>query len=225
MKKVSMEIISKTHMENRCTCLLVRKDGRVCAHVIALGLEVIDPQNVPEEPEAPVEDCWPEVSEQGKDIELQVMLPLKVEAAWEKGQVMIGFGALVDGEEILLSALPREVYRLDSSDEELWCYSPTVDFGVTPSVSVTVNPSDTWNPRSSSQNSTIDCSGSHSAGPGIAVVSKSGDNSGVSGSSIVTPPKNKALDQAVEVVRIRFQRVARCRRLLDHRGVSLRHLI
>ena len=120
MKKVSMEIISKTHMENKCTCLMVRKDGRVCAHVIALGLEVIDPQNVPVEPVVPVEDRWPRVSEEGRELEMQVMLPLNVESAWERGQVMIGFGAVLEGEETLLSALPQEGYRMDSFDEELW---------------------------------------------------------------------------------------------------------
>ncbi|MDB4537346.1 DEAD/DEAH box helicase [Akkermansiaceae bacterium] len=120
MKKVSMEIISKTHMENKCTCLMVRKDGRVCAHVVALGLEVIDPQTVVEEKIEPVEDRWPEVSEEGRELEVQVMLPLNVAAAWERGQVMVGFGAVLDGEEALLSALPPGAYRLDSYDEELW---------------------------------------------------------------------------------------------------------
>ena len=120
MKKVSMEIISKTHMENKCTCLMVRKDGRVCAHVIALGLEVIDPQNVPVEPVVPAEDRWPRISEEGRELEMQVMLPLNVESAWERGQVMIGFGAVLEGQETLLSALPLEGYRMDSFDEELW---------------------------------------------------------------------------------------------------------
>lgn len=123
MKTVKMEIISRTHMENHCKCLLVRKDGRVCAHVIAIGLEFIDPQTKVDEgatSPTPVEDRWPTLSEEGKALELQVMLPLKVESAWERGQLMVGFGAVVDGEESLLAALPPEVYRLDARDEELW---------------------------------------------------------------------------------------------------------
>ena len=120
MKKISMEIISKTNMENKCTCLMVRRDGRVCAHIIAIGLEFIDPQKAPEvaNPE-PVEDRWPTLSEEGKEASLQVMLPLKIEPAWERGQLMVGFGAVVDGEETLLSALSGS-YRLDAHDEELW---------------------------------------------------------------------------------------------------------
>ena len=42
-KKVRMEIVSSTHMENKCSCLMARREGRVCAHAIAVGLEVIDP--------------------------------------------------------------------------------------------------------------------------------------------------------------------------------------
>lgn len=121
IKRISMEIISRTHMENRCTCLLVRQDGRVCAHIIAIGLEIVDPQIVaPTTPAAPLEDRWPQLSPEGRDLSLAVMLPLKIEPSWERGQLMIGFGAVLDGEETLLSALPEGTYRLDDQDEELW---------------------------------------------------------------------------------------------------------
>lgn len=121
MKKVSAEIISRTHVENRCTCLISRTDGRVCAHVIALGLEIIDPtQKGTEQVEQVTEDLWPKLSEEGSPLTLQVMLPLKVEPAWEKGQLMTGFGAVLGGEETLLSAVPNGVYRLEGQDEELW---------------------------------------------------------------------------------------------------------
>lgn len=121
MKTVSMEIISRTHMENKCTCMMVRRDGRVCAHVIAIGLEVIDPQAKPEPVVAKtLEDKWPAVSDDGAIAELSVMLPLKIEPAWERGQLMVGFGAVVDGEETLLSALEDGPYQLSPADEELW---------------------------------------------------------------------------------------------------------
>ena len=120
IKRISMEIISRTHMENHCTCLMVRQDGRVCAHIIAIGLEVIDPQIVTATPAAPVEDKWPKISPEGRELTLAVMLPLKVEPSWERGQIMIGFGAILDGGETLLSALSDGEYRLDDHDEELW---------------------------------------------------------------------------------------------------------
>ncbi len=122
MKKVSMEIISRTHMENHCKCLMVRRDGRVCAHVMALGLEVIDPTARPESAQAaaPVEDLWPALLDEGKKLQLQVMLPLNVPLSWGRGQLMVGFGAVLDGEETLLAALPQDSYQLDPYDEELW---------------------------------------------------------------------------------------------------------
>ncbi|MDB4500709.1 DEAD/DEAH box helicase [Akkermansiaceae bacterium] len=121
IKTVSMEIISRTHMENKCTCMMVRRDGRVCAHVIAIGLEVIDPQAKPEPDVAETfEGKWPAVSDEGTFAELSVMLPLKIEPAWERGQLMVGFGVVVDGEETLLSALTEGPYQLSPADEELW---------------------------------------------------------------------------------------------------------
>jgi superfamily II DNA or RNA helicase len=121
MKKVSMEIISRTHMENHCTCMMVRRDGRVCAHIMAIGLEVIDPhQRVVEVLDAPVEDRWPKLSDEGRPLSLQVMLPLKVETSWQRGQLMTGFGAVLDGEESLLSALPEGPFYIEGHDEELW---------------------------------------------------------------------------------------------------------
>lgn len=121
IKRISMELISRTHMENRCTCLMVRQDGRVCAHIMAIGLEVIDPTvRASSAPSEPIEDKWPRLTEDGIPLQLQVMLPLKVEPSWERGQVMVGFGAVLGDDEILLSALSEGPYQLDSYDEELW---------------------------------------------------------------------------------------------------------
>ncbi len=121
VKRISMELISRTHMENRCTCLMVRQDGRVCAHIMAIGLEVIAPTQEIASPAPEIyEDRWPGLSADGRALELQVMLPLKVESSWERGQLMVGFGALIEGEEVLLSALAEGSYQVDSQDEELW---------------------------------------------------------------------------------------------------------
>jgi len=142
IKRVSMEIISRTHMENHCTCLLVRRDGRICAHVIAIGLEVIDPKK--KEPvstaTAPTKDKWPSVSPDGTPLSLQIMLPLKVEPSWERGQLMVGFGAALADDEILLSALPEGTYQLDSHDEELWHTLREIFPGEAPGI-VNLNPS------------------------------------------------------------------------------------
>ena len=125
LKKISMEIFSPTHMENKCFCPMARREGRVCSHIIAVGLEVVEPLNRPEKkaPEETIKDRWPKLSATGKPLSLQVMLPLDVESAWKKGAVMIGFGAELEGEEMLLAAIPNattHTYLLDAHDEELW---------------------------------------------------------------------------------------------------------
>ena len=121
VKRISMKIISPTNMENKCTCLAVRRDGRVCQHIVAVGLEFIEPQSQSEPLEdEKVEDKWPATVEEGALVELAVMLPLKIEDSWKRGQLMVGFGAMVEGEETLLAALSEGPYQLGSADEELW---------------------------------------------------------------------------------------------------------
>jgi len=141
LMKTSMEILSRTHMENKCTCFLARRDGRICSHILAVGLEVIEPANRPAAPAPVIEDHWPKLSDSGKPLSLQVILPLDVASAWKKGAVMIGFGALVDGGETLLSALPDAgPYQLDAHDEELWHTLKDLFPGEAPGV-VNFNPS------------------------------------------------------------------------------------
>lgn len=121
VKRISMKIISPTNMENKCTCLAVRRDGRVCQHIVAVGLEFIEPQAKPEPVAAePMEDKWPATTDDGTPVELAVMLPLKIEESWKRGQIMVGFGATTAGEETLLGALVEGPYWLESADEELW---------------------------------------------------------------------------------------------------------
>ncbi len=124
-QKVRMEIVSRTHMENKCTCFMARRDGRVCAHAIAVGLEVIDPAANPEGQRDPsslhstaggeaegVEDLWPgvteEFSEDANVAQCRVMLPLKVGPSWERGQMMVGIGVEWEGDEQLLSEWGKE---------------------------------------------------------------------------------------------------------------------
>ncbi|MGE9266938.1 MAG: DEAD/DEAH box helicase [Verrucomicrobiales bacterium] len=124
MKTVRLLIRSRTDMENRCPCPAVRRDGRICAHVLALGLEVLNPRLAPPAAEAAepaqAENSWPTLSEEGAESRLRVMLPLKIPPAWERGQLMCGFALeMAEGEEILLAQVSGAV-RLRAEDEELW---------------------------------------------------------------------------------------------------------
>ena len=130
-KKVRMHLISRTHMENKCPCFMARRDGRVCAHAIAVGLEVIEPTVREEEEvptgsggEVPEEDCWPAVTEEWSEeaavAQCRVMLPLKVGPSWERGQLMVGIGVESAGEEHLLATYDQEwTLAVDERDAAL----------------------------------------------------------------------------------------------------------
>ena len=114
-KKVRMKVISRTDMENRCTCPKARREGIVCAHAVAVGLEVIEPtrrepgraeEPLPDAPAGP--DPWPVVVEEAHDeavaVECHVILPLRVGPSWERGNLMVGVEVESEGEQYYLSA-------------------------------------------------------------------------------------------------------------------------
>lgn len=115
--KARLVIRSASDVDNECGCYAARKMGVVCAHVVAVGLEVIDPQVRVREEAAPVAQApevspdWPrwtvEEAEEARAVRLRVMLPLNLEKSWQAGQLMVGIGVadLDSGEEFLLGAL------------------------------------------------------------------------------------------------------------------------
>lgn len=134
-------------VENLCSCRQAREYGTVCAHVIALGLKLIQQQNSLLAPleasvEAEAEAVAPasrlvfiprsEAADSTPFVELQVILPLDFEKAWDKGGMQVGLEALVNGEPCgLLDKLERQaqargedrvVYSLSDAD------IPLVDF-------------------------------------------------------------------------------------------------
>ncbi len=127
-KRVRMKIISATHMENKCSCLMARREGRVCAHAVAVGLEVLAPSlSVDEAPPSEVtelESRWPVVREsldgEAYPVTCRVMLPLKLSEAWKRGQLLVVFGTEYEGEEHLLTTWgPDYVLQVDEQDGRL----------------------------------------------------------------------------------------------------------
>ena len=125
-KKVRMQVLSRTHMENKCGCLTARREGRICAHAIAIGLEVIDPsqpvgEEGPGQDQEKVKSCWPRVEEEFKaeayPVECRVMLPLKVKDSWDRGQMLVVFATEYEGEEHLLSSWSED-YALQVADQD-----------------------------------------------------------------------------------------------------------
>lgn len=98
-KAARLRIRSRSDVDNECGCYASRKMGVVCAHVIAVGLEVLDPQAKPAK--KPVErevgpklsPDWPawmvEESEGARPVRLRVLLPLNLAKSWQAGQLLI----------------------------------------------------------------------------------------------------------------------------------------
>lgn len=126
-KKVRLKINSRTDMENFCPCMRARREGVVCAHAVAVGLELIDPhppslelrRDRGGEDEAPAgPDVWPVVTDPSSPrlrrdgetseevaVECHVLLPVNFEKSWERGQLMVGVELEAEGERRLLSAV------------------------------------------------------------------------------------------------------------------------
>ena len=123
---VRMKINSRTDMDNLCPCPASRRRGQVCDHVVAVGLEVLEPMAKGEAPAAEfsgrrpeakevvkveVEDRWPEIVEEEGETEgavaarFEVMLPLRVAESWERGQLTVGIGVEMNGETFLFGVV------------------------------------------------------------------------------------------------------------------------
>ncbi|MDP0492221.1 MAG: DEAD/DEAH box helicase [Verrucomicrobiota bacterium JB023] len=115
-----LRIHSKTDVENECGCYLARKFGTVCPHVVAVGLEVLNPRErkeaEPREREAAaieVSENWPrwtfEEAGEARAVRLAILLPLNLEKSWQAGQLMIGVEVeeVESGAKAMLSALPK----------------------------------------------------------------------------------------------------------------------
>ncbi len=122
--KAKLIVSSPTEMENLCSCPRARREGIICAQVLAAGLEVIDPRAAPVEAERPPGnaaaplpaaeekgDHWlrfTEVAEEGAHpVTCRVILPPKLASSWVTGRILVGIEIDWKGERLLLSAVPR----------------------------------------------------------------------------------------------------------------------
>ncbi len=120
--KSGLRITSPSHVENLCTCRAARRDGVICAHALAVGLEWLKPSAAPAP--APVvttaapKDAGPHFStDEGEPMELHVVLPPNFAAAWERDAITLGLEAATKGRRVLLSALDgTKGYRVSPTD-------------------------------------------------------------------------------------------------------------
>lgn len=124
-RKVRVDIKTRTWWDNHCSCPTAKRDGAVCAHALAVALQIIEPVTAPptaagtgaptpEKPAIPpapqLSPAWPKYTEQpdapdSVPAQLFVVLAPQVAAAWEKGRLLAGIEIEVgNGPRILLPA-------------------------------------------------------------------------------------------------------------------------
>lgn len=123
--RAGLRILSRTNIENVCGCRDSRQRGMICAHSLAVGLEVMKPRGS-ETPAALAKTAvaaapiaLPTISAEGEGtwLELFVILAPNTATAWEKNAITVGAEVVIDGRRSLLSALEKSrVYRCSEAD-------------------------------------------------------------------------------------------------------------
>ncbi|MGI8437111.1 MAG: DEAD/DEAH box helicase [Chthoniobacterales bacterium] len=115
-------------VENLCTCRESRAWGKICAHSLAVGLELLSPKRREEAPtplardESPSEPApGPKFVEIGTaevpEIALHFILPPNFESAWDKGQIMLVTEVARAGQRVMPTTLsPNDTYACDNHD-------------------------------------------------------------------------------------------------------------
>lgn len=143
--KAGLRIVSKTNMENLCTCRDSKQRGAICAHSIAVGLETLKPTQIltpvieksseKGEPPAvrPLLQPGPESAQvtkvhqvegfslqDGVPVELHVVIPPNFIQASARGVASLGVEAESRGKRVLLHALDTaQIYRCSEADMRL----------------------------------------------------------------------------------------------------------
>ncbi len=141
---VRMRVLSPTNLENLCPCFRAKRDGIICAHALAVGLEVLEPTAkkplrsdgatgaVPRKQAVPLSPDWPKLVEAADadslPIEFSYVLSPDLPSAWAKGAVLLGIETWSDGRKQMLSSLKGRSLFLEARDaavfRELQVLSP-----------------------------------------------------------------------------------------------------
>ncbi len=158
--RAGLKILSRSDVENLCSCRESREWGTICAHSLALGVALIQSETAPVKPaEALIRLPLPVLvaetdsgsgngeSEPGRGvaaessnqlrIELDVVLTPNLEASWEKNQIVVGFEVLRKGSRVLASALdPSQIYRCSKVDREVLEFARELAGGKLPGMTI-----------------------------------------------------------------------------------------
>lgn len=139
--KVRMQIMSRIDMENHCSCFMARRDGAICAHAMALGLEVLTPtEKKIEKPAAatvskkeaskPISKDWPKLVDQGdsKAVPAKVHLVFSpnIEKAWQQNSLLVGVELESSGERKMLAASKGKSLFVEARDTAIFKYLQTL---------------------------------------------------------------------------------------------------
>ena len=124
--RAGLRVLSKSNVENLCSCRDSRQRGMICAHSLAVGLAVLKPRPAaPPLPAATERSVPPKggtlnFAEDGEPFELAIVLAPNLAASWEKDAVTVGVEAICGGRRVLLSAVDaRRKYRASETDRRL----------------------------------------------------------------------------------------------------------
>src|SRR5579864_1441121 len=119
--RASLVIKDEADIENLCTCREARESGRICAHVVAVGLHWLKTQNkAPVTPTLPVANASSEAKAAvrkpsalrrdaaGVPAELCVLFPPNFDQALARGAVMLVLESRWPGGRGPLNALPKD---------------------------------------------------------------------------------------------------------------------
>ncbi len=123
--RAGLRILSKSNVENLCTCRQSKQYGTICEHSLAVGLAVLNPRPV-EQPKpaavvAPPQAVSPSIfgpEGTGAVVELFIVLAPNLGGVWERNSLTVGAeAAIVGGKRVLLGALDQSrSYRATPAD-------------------------------------------------------------------------------------------------------------
>ena len=146
--RASLVIKGEIDMENLCTCRDAREWGKICAHVVAVGLHQLREQKpevpplsqsgLPNQARPVVPPRKPAALQRdatGTPAELHIILPPNLEPALARGKVMLVLEASWDGGRGPLNALPKgRAFAFSPADNAIIEHLETVAGGETPAL-------------------------------------------------------------------------------------------
>jgi superfamily II DNA or RNA helicase len=141
----SLVIHSDIDLENLCTCREAREWGKICAHVVGVGLHWLKAQQPQTVPSAPCSSAASVATPKrapalqrgaaGEPAELFIILPPNLDQALARGKVMLVLEARWRGGRCPLSALPKgRTYTFSPGDTLVLDRLETLAEGETPAV-------------------------------------------------------------------------------------------